>query len=171
MGFDRRPEPGTPCSERCQQEHALYRRSNDKSSLLISVYVDDLIITGSSNDAIGEFKQQMHGVFRMSDLRLLSYYLGIEVDQHDGSVTLSQVGYATKILEAAGMQECNTCHTPMDTRLKVGKQNGGDAVDATMYHSVIASLRYLVTQGLTWLMQLALQADSWSPQVFIIGHW
>jgi hypothetical protein len=48
----------------------------------------------------------------------------------------------------------------MDTRLKVGKQNGGDAVDATMYRSVIASLRYLVTQGLTWLMQLALQADS-----------
>jgi hypothetical protein len=114
--------------ERCQQEHALYGRSNDKSSLLISV---SLIITGSSNDAISEFKQQMHGVFRMSDLRLLSYYLGIEVDQLDGGITLCQAGYATKILEAAGMQECNTCHTHMDARLKVGKQNGGDAVDAT----------------------------------------
>jgi histone deacetylase 1/2 len=112
MGFDRRPEPGTPCSERCQQEHALYRRSNDKSSLLISVYVDDLIITGSSNDAIGEFKQQMHGVFRMSDLRLLSYYLGIEVDQLDGGITLCQAGYATKILEAVGMQDSRSA-TPV----------------------------------------------------------
>jgi hypothetical protein len=94
MGFDMLRALGF---ERCQQEHALYRRSNDKSSLLISVY---LIITGSSNDAISEFKQQMHGVFRMSDLRHLSYYLGIEVDQLDGGITLCQAGYATKILEA-----------------------------------------------------------------------
>ena len=42
------------------------------------------------------------------------------------------------------MQDCNPCHTPMDTRLKVGKHNGGAAVDAAMYRSIIGSLRYLV---------------------------
>jgi hypothetical protein len=40
--------------------------------LLIGVYVDDLIITGSSK---GEMKTK----FQMSDLGLLSFYLEIEV--------------------------------------------------------------------------------------------
>jgi transposase InsO family protein len=130
--------------QRCPQEHALYRRNDEDSFLLIGVYVDDLIITGSDSIAIARFKKQMHGLFRMSDLGLLSYYLGIEVDQRDGHITLCQAAYAVKILEAAGMQDCNPCHTPMDTRLKVGKNNGGDPVDATKYRSIIGSLRYLV---------------------------
>jgi hypothetical protein len=47
--------------------------------LIVSVYVDDLIITGSSIHCIKEFKNQMAKVFRMSDLGMLTYYLGIEV--------------------------------------------------------------------------------------------
>jgi hypothetical protein len=130
--------------ERCPLEHALYRRGGCDNFLLIGVYVDDLIITGSDVEEIAKFKEQMHGMFRMSDLGLLSYYLGIEVEQRDGHITLSQASYALKVLEAAGMQDCNLCHTPMDTRLKIGKHNGGDAVDATKYRSIIGSLRYLV---------------------------
>jgi hypothetical protein len=130
--------------ERCPLEHALYRRGGCDNFLLIGVYVDDLIITGSDAEEIAKFKEQMHGMFRMSDLGLLSYYLGIEVEQRDGHITLSQASYALKVLEAAGMQDCNLCHTPMDTRLKIGKHNGGDAVDATKYRSIIGSLRYLV---------------------------
>jgi len=42
-------------------------------------YVDDLIITGSSKGAIERFKDEMKTKFQMSDLGLLSFYLGIEV--------------------------------------------------------------------------------------------
>jgi hypothetical protein len=80
----------------------------------------------------------------MSDLGLLSYYLGIEVKQGDGEITIGHSSYAGKILEIAGMSGCNSCHTPMECRLKLGKKNGGAAVDATLYRSIIGSLRYLV---------------------------
>jgi hypothetical protein len=43
--------------------------------------MDDLIITGTSQDSIVAFKKQMTKSFSMSDLGLLSYYLGIQVDQ------------------------------------------------------------------------------------------
>ncbi|KAK1631316.1 hypothetical protein QYE76_005631 [Lolium multiflorum] len=122
--------------ELCPLEHTLYRRGGCDNFLMI--------ITGSDVDAIAKFKEQMHGMFRIRDLGLLSYYLGIEVEQRDDHITLSQASYALKILEAEGMQDCNLYHTPMDTRLKVGKNNGGDAMDGTKYRSVIGSLRYLV---------------------------
>jgi hypothetical protein len=60
-------------------EHAVYTRGKGASQLLVGVYVDNLIITGNNADEITTFKQQMCSRFKMSDLGLLSFYLGIEV--------------------------------------------------------------------------------------------
>jgi hypothetical protein len=125
-------------------EHAVYRRKSTTGFLLVGVYVDDLIITGTNEDDIQKFKDEMHNLFKMSDLGQLSYYLGIEVKQEKGEITLCQQAYAAKILEKAGMKNCNPCHTPMECRLKLSKDDGAEKVDATMYRSVIGSLRYLV---------------------------
>ena len=129
--------------ERSPLEHAVYRRNSSKATLIVGVYVDDLIITGTSSNDIAAFKEQMHQLFDMSDLGLLSYYLGIEVKQEAGMITLCQSAYAGKILEATGMTGCNTCHTPMENRLKLCKGNADDAVDSTRYRSIVGSLRYL----------------------------
>jgi hypothetical protein len=61
-------------------EHAVYRRSEKNDYVLVGVYVDDLIITGSSRANIEAFKKEMMRSFSMRDLGLLSYYLGIQVD-------------------------------------------------------------------------------------------
>jgi len=82
--------------------------------------------------------------FSMSDLGLLSYYLGIEVKQGAAGITLSQNAYALKILEAAGMRNCNPSDTPMENRLKLSKKRVEEAVNPTAYRSVIGSLRYIV---------------------------
>ena len=47
--------------------------------LLITVYVDDLGFTVSSTAETNRFKDEIKAWFLMSDLRLLSFYLGIEV--------------------------------------------------------------------------------------------
>jgi hypothetical protein len=66
----------------------MYRRSSGDNILLVGVYVDDLVIIGSSLAAVKEFKEEMKKAFVMSDLGLLSFYLGIEVRQDFGSITL-----------------------------------------------------------------------------------
>ncbi|KAJ0970051.1 hypothetical protein J5N97_022928 [Dioscorea zingiberensis] len=130
--------------ERSPHEHAVYKRCTGKSSLLIGVYVDDLIIIGSNHEEIKRFKRQMMEKFNMSDLGLLSYYLGIEVCQTSHGISLCQSGYASKILEKTGMADCNSCQTPMEPRLKLSKNSEDSFVDATFYRSIIGSLRYLV---------------------------
>ena len=64
---------------RCPTEHALYTRRRGKEELVVSVYVDDLIVIGVRAEDIDSFKREMAARFRMSDLGALSYYLGIEV--------------------------------------------------------------------------------------------
>jgi hypothetical protein len=62
------------------------------------VYVDDLIVTGSDLAEILKFNMEMTTQFEMSDLGLLSFYLGIEVDQQQDFITIKQSGYAKKNL-------------------------------------------------------------------------
>ena len=71
--------------------------------------------------SINAFKKEMATKFEMSDLGLLTYYLGIEVTQHEGGITLNQKRYALKILEETGMKDCNPVQIPMDSGLKLEK--------------------------------------------------
>ncbi|KAL9263079.1 putative transposon Ty5-1 protein [Drosera capensis] len=66
---------------RCSQEKAVYTRGEGDATLIARVYVDDLIVTRDNTGEVKIFKQQMMTEFEMSDLGLLSYYLGIEVEQ------------------------------------------------------------------------------------------
>jgi hypothetical protein len=50
------------------------------------VYVDDLIITGTTLDEITRFREEMKLQFKMADLGLLTFYLGLEVQQGRGDI-------------------------------------------------------------------------------------
>jgi hypothetical protein len=71
MGFGQNPH-----------EASIYRWGNGGNTLLVGVYVDDLVITGTKDAEVAVFKEEM------SDMRLLSFYLGIEVHQGDSGITL-----------------------------------------------------------------------------------
>jgi hypothetical protein len=88
---------------RCLSEQAFYTRGTGEDAIIIGVYVDDLIVTGGNPKEIDAFKKQMMTEFEMTDLGLLSYYLGLEVEQKADSITIKQGSYAKKVLEQFGM--------------------------------------------------------------------
>jgi hypothetical protein len=90
--------------------------------LVVGVYVDDLINTGPHIQSIRRFKNQIAEMFKMSDLGLLTYYLGIEVKHVREGISLSQGCYARKILEKEGMKDCNSCQVPMQAKLKLKRE-------------------------------------------------
>ena len=126
---------------RCSKEPSLYRKTEKKSLLLVCVYVDDLLVTGSSLSSIMEFKREMARKFEMSDLGRLTYYLGIEVRQKDEAIVLSQDRYAKKILEQTGMNDCNPVHIPMDMNVKLSKSPQENSIDEREYRLSIGCLR------------------------------
>jgi len=124
-------------------EAAMYRRGSGRSVLLVGVYVDDLIITGAEDREVEAFKVKMK-TFDMSDLSLLSFYLGVEVHQDATGITLRQTHYAKRILELGGMAGCNPAHTPMEERLRLSRHSTTAEVNPTHYQRLISGLRYLV---------------------------
>ncbi|XP_026420348.1 uncharacterized protein LOC113316365 [Papaver somniferum] len=81
-------------------EPSLYikKRSNNEL-LIVSIYVDDLICASTNLEMVEEFKKSMIKRFEMTDLGLMKYFLGIQVNQSQYGITLSQEKYATDLLK------------------------------------------------------------------------
>ncbi|RDX98981.1 hypothetical protein CR513_18035, partial [Mucuna pruriens] len=82
----------------CQHEYALYVKNFDNDDiLLICLYVDDLIFTRNNLNLFENFKKVMSCKFEMTDIRLMPYYLGLEVKQMNNGIFVSQENYAKKV--------------------------------------------------------------------------
>ncbi len=81
--------------------------------------------------------------FEMTDIGLMTYYLGLEVKQMEDDIFISQEGYAKKILEKFKMLDCNLVNTPMECGNKLSKFDSGEKVNYTLFKSLVRSLRYL----------------------------
>ena len=130
--------------KKCSKEPTVYRRTVNNELLVVAVYVDDLFVTGANARIIGEFKKEMASKFDMSDLGRLTCYLGIEVEQYEGRITLNQRRYALKILEDSGMKNCNISHIPMEPGMKLSRADDELDIDATTYRRNVGCLRYLL---------------------------
>nr|GEU33305.1 hypothetical protein [Tanacetum cinerariifolium] len=128
---------------RCALEYSVYTKKEEGNFLIVGVYVDDLLVTCSCDRSIQNFKKEMNSKFEISDLGLLTYYLGIEVSQYGGRITLKQEAYAKNILVKTRMLDCNSTKSPMEHKLKLLKDDQGEPVNPTEYRSLVGGLRYL----------------------------
>ncbi|GJV06664.1 ribonuclease H-like domain, reverse transcriptase, RNA-dependent DNA polymerase [Tanacetum coccineum] len=126
--------------KKCALEQAIYTRTERDSILLVGVYVDDLIITGTPKKEIDKFKDQMKEIFEMSDLGLLAYYLGIEVTQSGGDISIKHLPTQGNDIKEAGCIESNETIIPMDPGTRLVKTAEGTMVNSTEYRSLIGCL-------------------------------
>jgi len=112
--------------QRSESDDTLYVRQQGKYLVILVMYVDDLIITGNHDDHIAQVKKELHAGFKMTDLGLLHYYLGVEVFQRPHHIFISQSKYAAEVLQRFGMQDCKPVLTPMEQNLKLSKFEGGE---------------------------------------------
>jgi hypothetical protein len=110
---------------------------------IVCLYVDDMIYTG--NLELTNFKHAMQSEFEMTDLGIMKYFLGIEVDQSTKGIFVYQKKYAADIIKKFRMEECNPTKTPIPLGTKLSKKYEGPTVDSTLYKSLVGNLLYLTT--------------------------
>ncbi|KAL0459390.1 UNVERIFIED_CONTAM: Retrovirus-related Pol polyprotein from transposon RE1 [Sesamum latifolium] len=75
---------------RSLSEPTLYINNQGNDTLIVSLYVDDLIYTGNDEKMIQDFKEDMMKTFEMSDLGLMHFFLGIEINQEKEGIFICQ---------------------------------------------------------------------------------
>jgi len=92
---------------------------------------------------IQKFKDSIIWEFEMTDIGLMSYYLGIEMKQEEKETFISQEAYAKSILKKFNMKESNAVSTPVDCGIKLSSYDKGSIIDATYFKSLVGTLLYL----------------------------
>jgi histone deacetylase 1/2 len=111
--------------------------------LIVLVYVDDIIITGSSLPHIQKLITKLNAEFALKQLGTLDYFLGIEVFHlANGALLLSQAKYIRDLLSKAKMDTANGMSTPMASTLKLSKIGSVPVEDPTLFRSIVGALQY-----------------------------
>ena len=114
--------------------------------LIVCLYVDDLIFTGDFG--IADFKALMGSESEMTDLGLMNFSLGIEIQQSESGIFISQSKYANIVLKRFNMSNCKSTPTPVIAGLKLSKDDEGSTVDPRLFKRIVGSLMYLTMSRL-----------------------
>lgn len=78
------------------------------------VWVDDIIIAGSNTDVLKEAKDSLMMRFKMKDLGVLSWFLGIQFKCGGDCIETNQNQYVEKILSKFRMSDCKPKSVPCE---------------------------------------------------------
>ena len=95
-------------------DFALFLRCTNKGTILLLLYVNDMIITGDDLSGIQELKDFPSQQFEMKDLGHLNYFLGLEITHSTDGLYLTQAKYASELLSRAGLTDSKTVDTPVE---------------------------------------------------------
>jgi hypothetical protein len=82
-------------------------------------YVDYIVVTSSSSQAVATLLQDLSNEFALKDLGELRYFLGIEVSQLKDGILLSQEKHTQEIIHKLDMQKCKPYNTQLSTLEKL----------------------------------------------------
>ena len=83
---------------------------------IIGIYVDDIVMVGT-DAAVEMAMKDLKAEFKVKDLGIISYCLGLEVNQTSSGVLLRQSNYITKVLKRFNLMEVSkAAKTPMVVR-------------------------------------------------------
>ena len=120
--------------------------------MYIILYVDDLLLIGSSLAEIKQLKTDLSSRFEMTDLGEAEYILGLQLsrDRRVRTISICQSDYIKRLLQRFGMADSNAAPTPIATGVRLSKADCPKVtptepvlVDGThTYASVVGAIMY-----------------------------
>ena len=115
-----------------------------EGSVRVLVHVDDMLIAAPTHGAAEAFKAALGAKFAVKDLGVAKFFLGMEIEQRDGEIVLSQKRYSREIVEEFGMGGAAPAETPMEPGFQWGRSGEDEPFeDGDRYRSAVGALLYL----------------------------
>lgn len=122
---------------------------------ILLVYVDDIILAGTSLMEFDCIKLILDENFKIKDLGILKHFLGLKVAHSKDGITISQRKYCLDMLNDTVLLVSKPPITPLDPSLKLHQDDNEPYNDTTTYRRLIGRMIYLNNTRLD--IQLATQ--------------
>ena len=97
-----------------ESTESVFVRKKNNVTVFLLIYVDDILVLVSSEDAVNDVKTEISKLYTIKDLGEAEYFLGIKLERMgNGCLKLSQTKYIENVLNRFGMSNCKLALTPM----------------------------------------------------------
>ncbi|CAM8954568.1 unnamed protein product [Rhodiola kirilowii] len=124
-------------------DYSLFTLQEGTEFIILLVYVDDVLLTGTSLALITKIKAFIHDRFRIKDLGKLKYFLGLEVARNPNGIFLHQRKYALDLLTEHDMLECKPAKTALPIKHQLSLSTASPLEDPMPYRKLVGKLIYL----------------------------
>lgn len=124
-------------------DNSLFVKSIGANKIFIFVYIDDILITNSSNAILDSTISALGNEFSVHDLGNLNYFLGVEIISQPKCYHLSQQLYNSELLKSTNLVESNKCLTLLGITPSFSKVVGNILAHSDKCRKIARALQYL----------------------------
>ena len=116
-------------------------------SILVFLYVDDLLISAVSAQAYEWLKTKLFATFSMKDLGFPSQFLGFSISKISKGIAITGEKYINELLAKFNLAKVNPCATPMESGIQLQPTDSDRPrpLEVQRYQELIGGLLYLST--------------------------
>ncbi|XP_018501609.2 uncharacterized mitochondrial protein AtMg00810-like [Pyrus x bretschneideri] len=123
-------------------DSSLFVKQCESDIVILLLYVDDIIITGSNSSKVQKVITELSEVFELKDMGKLTYFLGLQVNyKQNGDICVNQYKYIKDLLHKASMNSCRPVSTPCKPHNPLLVTEGNALPDPSSYRSIVRSLQ------------------------------
>ena len=124
-------------------DSSLFVQHSSHGTLLLLLYVDNIILTGSHSSLISYVITALSHEFDLTDLGPLHHFLGLQISYLPTGLFVSQTSYVTDLLARVDLQNSKSCVTPCLPHHHLLKDDGQPYSNPQQYRSIVGALQYL----------------------------
>ena len=131
---------------RSDADPCLYHKTDESGYVLVVLWVDDIILSGTSLECLMRIKQLLKDRFKMKDLGPIDSFLGITFLQTEGGIAMDQSVYLRNILDKFDMSNAKPRGTPCELNPSASNPSRStDIQTPRRYREIVGSLIYAMT--------------------------
>lgn len=126
-----------------QSDQSLFTYRTGTTFIILLIYVDDILITGSCLTTIHHLIQVLNTKFRMKHLGPVNYFLGLQITWTSSHMIINQQKYILDLLQRTGFLHSKPLSTPVISGQKLSLHDGDPLLDTTEFRQVVGALQYI----------------------------
>lgn len=126
-----------------KNDYSLFTKRTSTSLVVLVVYVDDILLARSGISEMSSLKSFLDQQFKINDLGLVHYFLGIEVITHDSGYLITQQKYTSDLLEEFLCSQFTSAFSPLDPTAKLTSDMAVPLPDPSLCRRLVGKLNFL----------------------------
>ena len=124
-------------------EPCMYRAVDKKSTIIVLVYVDDLLYASTDTSDLDSFEVYMRKTFKIKVTQAIEKYVGYEVSNTSSSTKLHTSAYITNLAERFELTQAKKRTTPVAKTILINDPNSKLLENKTKFLSLLGGLSYV----------------------------